>query len=51
MFEEAFPWIGSVGKSMQMLENVEHWQTKDKTHVWRIDDSCLIQQTDDGYVR
>eukprot|EP00093_Oithona_nana_P004754 04754.XXX_37581_39558_1 [CDS] Oithona nana genome sequencing. len=50
MFDEAFPGIGSIGKSMQILETVEHWQTKDKTNVWRIDDSCIIQQTDDGYV-
>ena len=51
MFDEAASCVDAVAKSIQILENVEHWQTKDKTNVWRIDDCCLIQQTEDGYVR
>ena len=51
MFNEAASHIDAISKSLQILENVEHWQAEDKTNVWIIDDCVLIQQTEDGYVR
>lgn len=34
---------------IQMLEDVKYW-TNEKADFWQIDDSCIIQQTTDGYV-
>ena len=51
MYDEAASYVDAISKSIQILENVEHWQTVDKTNVWKIDNCCLIQQTEDGYVR
>lgn len=36
-------------KSGQMLENIEYWNTE-KANFWQIDDTCIIQQTSDGFV-